>query len=80
MAVENFELVMLVDDGGNHAVGRDREEAIEDYEARHQPLADAEGIRYIKVTLNGVVLPKPVELAADMEEDDSDSEPTLSVK
>jgi hypothetical protein len=57
----DVEVWVCVDSCGDYAVGRDRDDAAEDYEADIGEASAAEGLRYVRVTLK-VALPAAVEL------------------
>jgi hypothetical protein len=62
------EVWVLVDDCGDYVVATDPDRLGEEYEADVQDLANAGGLRRVKVTLT-VPLPEPVELTGVVADD-----------
>jgi hypothetical protein len=61
----NVEVWVVVDDGGFYAVGTSRDDVVEHYEEKVQPVADAAGIRCLRLAVS-VPLPRLVEVAVDI--------------
>lgn len=65
-ATTTVEVWIALDSAGDYAVGSDRAAAAEAYEANVQALTDAEGLRYVKATLE-LPLPEVIELEASLD-------------
>jgi hypothetical protein len=67
----------VVDDNGFYAVGTSKEGVVLEYEAKVQPLADAAGLRYVRL---GLTVPLPVAATVTLTVPDVPGAPAVAVQ
>jgi hypothetical protein len=73
----NVEVWVVVDDNSFYALGTSRENAVENYVAKVQPLADAAGLRYVRLALT---VPLPVAESLTLTVPDVPAVPAVAVQ
>lgn len=74
--IAEIEAWVLVDEAGDYVCWHDEGVIHERYEEEVRPIAEAGGMRRVKVTIR-VPLPEPIEIAVDVP--DTEGEPTATV-